>query len=129
MDRREPTASAKEGEVILRLIAWRYTLLSPREDLETMLSSLEPDESDAGRTPSDPEKLYEEERKLLDEREILPLVTLPDYVGLSPAVRDWLPSPWGEWNLDNVWLERGEKNLQVPAGTVPVESQDLGANR
>ncbi|HET9805201.1 MAG TPA: hypothetical protein VFP96_18310, partial [Candidatus Acidoferrum sp.] len=54
---------------------------------------------------TDPDRRYAWERKILEERRVIPLVVLPDFVGLAPAIRDWQPSPWGEWRLADVWLE------------------------
>jgi peptide/nickel transport system substrate-binding protein len=53
----------------------------------------------------DTEKLYAEERRLLEERQVLPLLLLPDYVGLAPSVRNWSAAPSGEWRLADVWLD------------------------
>jgi hypothetical protein len=41
----------------------------------------------------------------MDERDILPLVAVPDFVALDARVRNWAPSPWGEWRLADVWLD------------------------
>ena len=70
------------------------------------------DANEAAVASSDPEQLYAREKKLLEERRVLPLVTLPDYVGLGQRVRDWMPARWGEWHLADVWLELPEP---VPA--------------
>ena len=52
-----------------------------------------------------PESLFAAERKLLEDFRLVPLVYLPEVYGLSPRVRNWDPQPWGDWRLDNVWLE------------------------
>jgi len=65
---------------------------------------------------------YAREKKLLEERRVLPLVVLPEYVGLGPKVRDWMPAQWGEWHLADVWLDvpepsaeqRGNSNATSP---------------
>jgi hypothetical protein len=44
----------------------------------------------------------------LEERHVLPLVALPEYVGLGQNVRDWMPARWGEWHLADVWLDSPE---------------------
>jgi hypothetical protein len=80
----------------------------------------------ADTAAGDSGQLYEAERALLDEKEILPLVILPDYVGLSPAVRDWLPTNWGEWNLADVWLDRGEQTSPIPSDAA-AKSGSVGA--
>jgi hypothetical protein len=85
-----------------------------------MIDLLQPENGEMPQPMQDVGQLYEQERALLDKKEILPLVNLPDYVALSPAVRDWLPTLWGEWNLADVWLDRGEKTpANSPDAAVP----------
>jgi ABC-type transport system substrate-binding protein len=100
----------------LRLVTWRYTSLSPRAELESMMSSLHLGNADATNPARDLEQLAGIEQRLLDDREVLPLVALPDYIALSPSVRDWTPAPWGEWRLADVWIDRSEK---APAAISP----------
>ena len=64
---------------------------------------------------TDPEQLYAYEKKLLEGRRVLPLVALPEYIGLSQKVRDWMPAQWGEWHLADVWLDRSEPGATQPA--------------
>lgn len=95
----------------VHLFAWRYSSLSSRAELDSMFAAYnlkEPFEVNA--TNTDHQQLYERERRILEEWRVLPLVTEAESVGLGPAVRDWRPSPWGEWHLADVWLE-----LAVPA--------------
>jgi len=114
----ETSANEKpaEDDVSVRLLAWRTSLLSPRGELSAMIDSLHLEGDVMPQAAQDVGQLYDQERALLDEKEIVPLVCMPDYVALSPAVRDWLPTSWGEWNLADVWLERGEKVLPNPTG-------------
>ena len=49
--------------------------------------------------------LYERERNLVDAGYVIPLVYIPESVGLAATVRDWMPSRWGEWRLADVWLD------------------------
>jgi ABC-type transport system substrate-binding protein len=91
------------------LFSWHYSSLSPRVELESMLSTLNfGDSNEAALYSTDPEQLYAREKKLLEERRVLPLVALPEYVGLSQKVRDWMPTRWGEWHLADVWLDLPE---------------------
>jgi hypothetical protein len=76
----------------------------------------EPEAGNAVPSNVDPERLYAEERRLLEHRQLLPLVVLPDYVGIGPAVRNWSPAPWGEWRLADVWLEAGESTTSGAPG-------------
>jgi MarR-like DNA-binding transcriptional regulator SgrR of sgrS sRNA len=128
VEEREVSSTGKNiaGETFVRLFAWRYTLLSPRAEMGAMVNALHLENVAADTTAGDSGQLYEAERALLDEKEILPLVILPDYVGLSPAVRDWLPTNWGEWNLADVWLDRGEQTSPIPSDAA-AKSGSVGA--
>jgi ABC-type transport system substrate-binding protein len=97
----------------IHLFTWHYSSLSPRVELETMVSTLNfGNSSEASVSSTDPEQLYAREKKLLEGRRVLPLVALPEYVGLSQKVRDWMPGRWGEWHLADIWLDLPES---VPA--------------
>jgi peptide/nickel transport system substrate-binding protein len=106
---RSTTPPSGDPPAALHLFAWHYSSLSPRVELETFVSALNLGASSENGTPSsDLEHLYARERKLLEERRVLPLVALPEYVGLGRNVRDWMPSKWGEWHLADVWLDLPE---------------------
>jgi MarR-like DNA-binding transcriptional regulator SgrR of sgrS sRNA len=106
---RTSTTASSEPAAGLHLFVWHYSSLSPRVELETLVSALNlGPTTENGDASADPEQLYTRERKLLEERRVLPLVALPEYVGLGHNVRDWLPSKWGEWHLADVWLELPE---------------------
>lgn len=100
---RDPKTAAQEA-ADLHLFAWRYSSLSPGQELRDFASAEHAQEPKEGN-PADPDRRYAWERKILEERKVIPLVVLPDFVGLAPAIRDWQPSPWGEWRLADVWLE------------------------
>jgi peptide/nickel transport system substrate-binding protein len=101
-----PSAPPTTG---LHLFAWHYDSLSSRAELLALAHQLH---SEAGAETiaesSDPEKLYAEELRLLEERQVLPLVLLPEYAGIAPSVRNWTATPSGEWRLADVWLDSGE---------------------
>ena len=97
----------------LHLFAWHYDSLSPRAELQALARHLHTEagaeaEAEAAGDTDDPEKLFAEERRFLDERLVLPLVLLPEYVGIAPSVRNWTAGPSGEWRLADVWLESVE---------------------
>jgi peptide/nickel transport system substrate-binding protein len=99
----------------LHLFVWRYSSLSPGEELrEFARAELAKDSKESNI--ADPDRRYAWERKILEERKLIPLVALPDYAGLAPTVRDWQPSAWGEWRLADVWLE--------PAGAQPAVTRN-----
>jgi peptide/nickel transport system substrate-binding protein len=111
-----PTRSL-ESETV-RLVAWHYSSLSRRAELGDMISGLQfPTDTSEPSTES-AEQTYEYERALISEYQLIPLVVLPEYVGLSTRVRDWLPDDWDAWHLADVWLD-GRKNSAAPAGVQP----------
>ncbi len=115
-----PTSSANLG-MGLHLFSWHFDSLSPRVELDALLKQihLEP-ASEASQPLTDPEQRFAEERRLLEDRRVIPLVLLPEYVGIATTVRNWLPARWGEWRLADVWIERSEGVPPVPsAGASP----------
>ena len=52
-----------------------------------------------------PEALFQAEQNMLDDYRAVPLFHVPQILGLSPRLRNWDPRPWGDWRLENVWLE------------------------
>jgi peptide/nickel transport system substrate-binding protein len=102
-----PTPSTPPSGV--HFFAWRYFSLSARAELDSIFAAYNLKEpSEVTATTTNHEQLYERERRTLEEWQILPLVTEAESVGLSPTVRDWTPSPWGEWRLADAWLELPE---------------------
>src|SRR5262249_29324715 len=102
----------------VHLFAWRISSLSPGEELRSMAKATRAEENKEGNF-SDPDRRYAWERRVLEERKLMPLVALPDYAGIASAVRDWQPSALGEWHLADVWIEpaSAQKNA-APSGTV-----------
>ncbi|HET6928988.1 MAG TPA: ABC transporter substrate-binding protein [Candidatus Acidoferrum sp.] len=101
----------------LHLFAWHYDSLSPRAELEAFVKQML-NGADLPATMTDPEQLFAQERRLLDERRILPLVLLPEYAGVRANVHNWNASPWGDWRLADVWLDSEDPmTAKAPAGT------------
>jgi hypothetical protein len=88
----------------LHLFAWHYDSLSPHAELEAFVKQLL-DGADLPANSTDPEQMFAQERRLLEERRILPLVLLPEYAGVRANVHNWNASPWGDWRLADVWLD------------------------
>ena len=106
------TTASNDSAGGVHLFSWHYSSLSPRVELASMVSALHfGDVREGAVTSSDPEQLYAREKKLLEERRVLPLVALPEYIGLSQNVRDWMPARWGDWHLADVWLDLPEPGL------------------
>ena len=100
---------AVEPAAGLHLFEWHYSSLSPRAELESLVSALIPGgATDVANSSASPEQLYAIEKRLLDERRILPLVALPEFAGVGRNVRNWMPSRWGAWHLEEVWLDRAD---------------------
>ena len=114
-----PPASASSSPAPaagLHLIAWHYDSLSPHAELEAFVKQMLDGTELPGNT-TDPEQLFAQERRLLEERRILPLVLLPEYVGVRSNVHNWNASPWGDWRLADVWLDSEDPmTTQAPAG-------------
>jgi peptide/nickel transport system substrate-binding protein len=51
-----------------------------------------------------PQRLYEQERELLSQYYVVPLVYLPRTYALSPRVRNWNTAPDGKLRLQDVWV-------------------------
>jgi len=98
------SGSKSEGEA--QLIAWRYSSLSPRTALEDVAGARRQTAESA--VPGDADARYAWERKMMDQRNLLPLVAVPDFAAADARVHNWAPAPWGEWRLADVWLEQGE---------------------
>lgn len=98
---------AAKGENEAQLITWRYTSLSPREDLEVLATAWHWKIPESGM-PAEAEARYAWEKRMMSEKDILPLVTVPDFAALDARVRNWSPAPWGEWRLADVWLDSSE---------------------
>jgi len=109
------TTTATDPAAGIHLFSWHYSSLSPRVELESMVSTFNiGNANEAALSAIDPEQLYAREKKLLEDRHVLPLVVLPEYVGLGQKVRDWMPARWGEWRLADVWLDLQEPNTAQP---------------
>jgi peptide/nickel transport system substrate-binding protein len=98
-----------------QLIAFRYTSLSPRNVLES-LGSAARWQSTEGPAPEPAEARYAWEKQMMEQANLLPLVGVPDFAAADPRVRNWSPSPWGEWRLADVWLEQHEASNGVSGG-------------
>lgn len=69
------------------------------------LASVDPSLTVPLSDPANSEQLYSRERAVIDTYEVIPLVHVPEVVGLSVRVHDWMPARWGDWRLADVWLD------------------------
>jgi peptide/nickel transport system substrate-binding protein len=103
------TTTAADSASGVHLFAWHYSSLSPRAELDSLFAAYNLTEpSEVNATGTDHEQLYARERRVLEDRRVLPLIVQAESVGLGPTVRDWMPARWGEWHLADVWLEVAE---------------------
>jgi peptide/nickel transport system substrate-binding protein len=101
--------SADPPGIGVHLFAWHYDSLSPRAELQSLAQHVHSEPgAEAAAESLDPEKLYADERGLLDDRRILPLLLLPEYAGIAANVRNWSVASSGEWRLADVWLDSSE---------------------
>lgn len=93
----------------VHLFAWHYSSLSPRAELDSLFAAYNLNEpSEVNATSTDHDQLYARERRVLEDRRVLPLIVQAESVGLGSTVRDWMPARWAEWHLADVWLELPE---------------------
>jgi ABC-type transport system substrate-binding protein len=104
-----PSSTLTEPASGVHLFAWHYSSLSPRAELDAMLTAYKLGEpSDSVSPDADREQLYAREYRVLEDWRVLPLVEQAESVGIGPALRDWMPARWGEWRLADVWLDLPE---------------------
>jgi peptide/nickel transport system substrate-binding protein len=118
-------AAAAKVESEAQLVSWRYTSLSPREALENFVMASHWGTPQGG-VPADADARYAWEKHMMEQKNLLPLVAVPDFAALDSRVRNWSPSPWGEWHLADVWLDQADAGTnahdaeaKTPAGTKP----------
>ena len=51
------------------------------------------------------EARYHAEKKVVNDSRAIPLCHLPEILGIGSRVKNWEPQRWGNWRLDNVWVE------------------------
>jgi hypothetical protein len=52
-----------------------------------------------------PEARYFAEKKVIHDSRVIPLCHLPEILGIGVRVKNWEPQRWGNWHLDDTWLE------------------------
>jgi ABC-type transport system substrate-binding protein len=90
-----------------QLMVWRYTSLSPRNVLDGLASAARWSSAEGG-VPGEADARYAWEKRMMDQRNLLPLIAVPDFAAVDARLRNWSPAPWGDWRLADVWLEQGE---------------------
>lgn len=117
---RTAPGAAAQPEPALRLVRWHLGSLAPGAALDALVAGLGLRDPSSTRGGADAEQLYERERGLVDAGYVIPLVYLPESVGLGANVRNWMPSRWGEWRLAEVWLDQpGSAPKSRSSGAAP----------
>ncbi len=55
-----------------------------------------------------PEDVYAAEQQALADYTHVPLVYVPELFGIGPRLKAWLATQWGDWRLEDVWLQTGQ---------------------
>ncbi|MGO8791346.1 MAG: ABC transporter substrate-binding protein [Terriglobia bacterium] len=55
--------------------------------------------------PSQPEQAYAAERQFVDSLAVIPLIHIPELLGIGPRVRNWSATARGAWRLERLSLE------------------------
>jgi ABC-type transport system substrate-binding protein len=116
-------AASSRGDGDVQLIAWRYTTLSPRRELERLAAANRWQVPDGG-VPEEAEARYAWEKRMIEEKNLVPVVVVRDVAAADGRVRNWSPASWGDWRLADVWLEGGEA---ASAGHEPSSRSSAGA--
>ena len=93
----------------LRLVRARLGSLRPRDLLADLAEAFSLGNGREGQEAVTPEEQYAAEKKMLDSYRVVPLVHVPEICGLSPLLRNWMPTRWGEWRLEDAWLALPEQ--------------------
>ena len=94
---------APGGKADVRLARVRLSSLDATQALADLATAFGlPWQAPAGAAP---EASFQAEQKMLEDYRVVPLFHVPQILGLSPRLRNWDPTPWGDWRLENVWLE------------------------
>jgi hypothetical protein len=112
----EASASANASDA--RLVRLRLGSLEPQAALEAIASSAGIGEPQKPFDGTDPEKLYATEKAALETYRVIPLAYVPQILGLSSRVKNWMPTRWGAWRLEDAWLQPQEAtaaNAAAPA--------------
>jgi len=110
-----PSAAAQTD---LRLVRVRLKYPGAMQTLADIVKLLGLEQPSNSASADQPEQVYAAERQLLETGGVIPLFHLPEIVGLSPRVKNWMPFRWGEWRLADVWLAP-EVAAAPPAAKVP----------
>ncbi len=108
-------SAAGTGAYDARLVRRRFAAVEPGAALAELASAFGLAEMVRLNNPS-PEQVYAAERALLEMYRVVPLAYVPESCALSARVRNWMPAHWGDWRLEDAWLDA---SAPPPAGGKP----------
>lgn len=88
-----------------RVMRLRIESADPAAALLAMAEAIDPTASARIAGAMSPDTLYAEERALLENFRIVPLVRIPEVYALGARVRNWNEPRVGGWPLQMVWVE------------------------
>ncbi len=101
----------------LRLARVRLGSVNPRAALSLLAATLSLGDGNDAAAAVTPDQQYAVEKAMVDSNRVIPLVHIPEIYGLSPLLRNWMPTRWGAWRLEDAWLALPEP--AAPAGARP----------
>ncbi len=93
----------------LRLMRVRLAGLNPHVALSALASTLSLGDGNDAAAAVTPEQQYTVEKAIVDSNRVIPLVHIPEIYGLSLLLRNWMPTRWGAWRLEDAWLALPEQ--------------------
>jgi len=97
-------ASPDRADLVMRRIAINSS--DPEVALRQIVDALSLDSPSGSDSP---QRLYEQERGLLDSHLAVPLVIIPRNSAVSPKLRNWVTTPISGYELEDVWVMEPEK--------------------
>jgi peptide/nickel transport system substrate-binding protein len=98
-----PLAPGERSDV--RLVRLRLGSVEPAQALSEFAAAAGFSDLLKPMAPATPEALYASERAVLEEFRVVPLFHLPIITGIGSRVRNWETQRWGEWRLEDVWVD------------------------
>jgi len=91
----------------LLLVRYRIPAAQPALAMNAFFNTLRQEPADLRNSPRTAEGMFEEEKSNVGLFDLIPIAHLPVMFGLSPRVRNWMPTRLGEWRLADVWIDEG----------------------
>ncbi len=97
-----PAGGSRTADPGADLVVQRVRINGPIVDKGRMGATAQLWPSSSG--PGGPEQTYAAERQFVDSLAVIPLIHIPELLGIGPRVMDWSATPWGAWRLERVSL-------------------------